>query len=118
MTFKEPTTHIEIRDGKPYIAMTNYKVAVMGPMFAEGRASLEWMIEQYPNLTPAQVYAAAAYYSDNIETFLQLEIEAHHRMVQAHIPGAQDAYDEALARYERVKAGDWWIGQPATQGHD
>jgi len=116
--FKEPTTYIEIRDDKPYIAMTGYKVAVMGAMFAEGRASLEWMLEHYPNLTPAQVYAAAAYYSDNIETFLQCEIEANRLMLEVNVPGAQAAYDEAVARYERVKAGDWWIGQPETQGHD
>lgn len=108
MMFREPTNYIDLRDGKPYIAQTGYKVAVIGAMFAEGRASLDWILENYPDLTPAKIHAAAAYYCDNIDTFLQREIEARRLMLEANVPGAQAAYDEAVAHYERIKAGHWW----------
>jgi uncharacterized protein (DUF433 family) len=61
-----PINYIEIRDGRPLIAGTGLKVAIIANMHLHQDVSIEWIAENY-DLTPAQIYAALSYYYDHAE---------------------------------------------------
>ena len=73
--------------GKAAIERTRVRVMNVVFLHKEGRATDEILVE-YPDLTPAQVHAALAYYYDNKD-----EIEGE--------LAAEDGWDE---RHERRKA--------------
>ena len=58
--------HIEIRDGRGYIAGRNVKAEMVARMYVGTDYSIEDVMEQY-NLSAAEVHAAIAYYYDNRE---------------------------------------------------
>lgn len=61
-----PINYIEIRNGRPLIAGTGLKVAIIANMHVHHQTSIEWIVENY-DLTPAQVHAALSYYYDHAE---------------------------------------------------
>jgi uncharacterized protein (DUF433 family) len=61
-----PINHIEIRDGRPLIAGTGLKVAIIANMIVRHDTSIDWVVENY-DLTPAQIHAALSYYYDHAE---------------------------------------------------
>ena len=73
----EPINHIEIRNGRPIIAGTGLKVAIIANMYVQGDAPIDWIAENY-DLTPAQIHAALAYYYDHkeeLDRYIQEGIE-------------------------------------------
>ncbi len=66
----EVVNHIEIRDGRGYIAGRSVKAEMVARMFVGTDYTIEDVMDQY-NLSAAQVHAAIAYYYDN-----QAELDA------------------------------------------
>jgi uncharacterized protein (DUF433 family) len=64
--------HIEIRDGRGYIAGRNVKAEMVARMFVGTDYTVEEVMEHY-DLTAAEVHAAIAWYYDN-----RAELDAHH----------------------------------------
>lgn len=64
--------HIEIREGRDYIAGTNHKAEMVARMFVGTDYEIEEVMQQY-NLSAAEVHAAIAYYYDN-----QSELDARY----------------------------------------
>ncbi len=60
----DPINHIEIDEGRPLIAGTGLKVAIIAQMIVKQGTPIDWMIENY-DLTPAQIHAALSYYYDH-----------------------------------------------------
>lgn len=66
MVVISPINYIEIRDGRPLIAGTGLKVAIIANMVVHHDVPIEWIVANY-DLTPAQIYAALSYYYDHVE---------------------------------------------------
>ena len=61
-----PINYIEIRNGRPVIAGTGLKVAIIANMIVHHDVSIEWILENY-DVTAAQIHAALSYYYDHAE---------------------------------------------------
>ncbi len=61
-----PINYVEIRDGRPVIAGTGLKVAIIANMIVHNDTPIPWVVENY-DLTPAQIHAALSYYYDHAE---------------------------------------------------
>lgn len=97
MAIAAPINHIEIQEhnGSAVIAGTGLKVHVIAPMYVNGYASAEWIIENY-ELTPAQFYAAVSYYFDH-----RAEIDAKLREFEEYLKEHGVSSDELLARLKQ-----------------
>ena len=67
--------HIEIRDGRGYIAGRNVKAEMVARMVVGTSYTIEEVMEQY-DLNAAEVHAAVAFYYDNQETLDARHAEA------------------------------------------
>lgn len=88
-------THIEIRDGEPVIAGTRITVHDIATMYVLNATPLEGIVANFP-VTPAQVYAALAYYYDH-----KLQIDAE---IAANDALARRAGLSAVPIVERIRA--------------
>ena len=83
-------THIELRDGVPYIAATATKV----PMVVVNHRAFDWdgreLQEQLPHLTLGQVYAALSYYYDHQDA-IDGDTEAGERLAAELRPQLENA---------------------------
>ncbi len=80
----EPIQHIEIIDGKAYIAGRKLKPKLLGRFFALGSMTIEEIMEEW-TLSRAEVHAAVAYYYDHQE---ELERTRQEQIEQATRNGA------------------------------
>ena len=76
MNIEMPVSHIELIDGKAYIAGRMLKVRVVVGMYVHAGATIEQVMTQY-SLSAAEVHAALAYYYDH-----QAAFEAEDRALQ------------------------------------
>ena len=71
--------HIEIKDGKPYLAGTGMKLV----MLVVNHLSHGWdgkeLHEQFPHLTLGQIYGALSYYYDH-KAAIDQELEVRRRL--------------------------------------
>ena len=67
--------HIEIRDGRGYVAGRNVKAEMVARMCVGTDYTVEDAMEQY-NLSAAEVHAAIAFYYDNQEELDARQAEA------------------------------------------
>lgn len=97
MAIAAPINHIEIQEsnGSAVISGTGLKVHVIAPMYVNGYASAEWIIENYA-LTPAQFYAAVSYYYDH-----QAEIDLKLREAEEYNREHGISSAELLARLKQ-----------------
>jgi uncharacterized protein (DUF433 family) len=83
-----PINYIEIRDGKPLIAGTGLKVAIIAPMYVRYNVPIDWIAENY-DLTPAQIHAAISYYYDHAEELDRFVQEGEELVKRIGIPSSE-----------------------------
>src|SRR5215207_2540063 len=84
----DPVNHIEIREGKPVIAETGHKVALIASIYVHKHASIKWILENY-DLTPAQLHAAISYYYDHEEALDRYLQEGDELVKRIGIPSSE-----------------------------
>ncbi|MGH2588354.1 MAG: DUF433 domain-containing protein [Dehalococcoidia bacterium] len=93
-------THIELREGVPYIAGTPTKVRMLVVVMRSFGWGAEELQRQFPNLTLAQVYAALTYYHDHKEE-IDREIEEGERTAKEMRPRVEEP--QVRARFADAK---------------
>lgn len=93
--------YIEIRDGRPVIAGTGLKVAIIASMYLQGDAPVDWIAENY-DLTPAQIYAALSYYYDHAEELDRYLQEGEEFVRQVGTPSS-DVLERMRKRLDKKK---------------
>lgn len=95
-----PINHIDRKDsGKPKVAGHGITVQFLSLFINDPEWSVERICAEY-NLTPAQVYAAWAFYYDHKEEIDQ-KIAAEHEAYERHLN--DPAYQAQVARLEAKK---------------
>ncbi len=87
--------HIEILDEVPYVKGRHVKVKMVAQMYLTAGVSIDEVMAQY-DLSPAQVYAALAYYYDHQDYFDQI--------ARDHQPLIDQAKRESQDRRARMRA--------------
>lgn len=89
--------HIVITNGRPQVAGKGVSVQAIVTMYVRNQAPLAWIQQEF-DLTPAEIYAALAYYYDH-----QAELDAAFHEAEALTQKIATPSDEVLARLHSQK---------------
>ncbi len=106
MATADPYPHVAIEaDGKAFISGTRYTVEhIAAEQYFFGWTAEE-ILRQHPDLRPAEVYAALAYFHD------------HHDAIVASIEAGQERA-ERLRGVQSISRDELLRRKPATRGRD
>jgi uncharacterized protein (DUF433 family) len=96
-----PVQHIEIRNGKAYIAGTGLKPEIVAAAHVKAGMSVAEIAEQY-EIPPADVHAALSYYYDHEEEIERQFAEAE-ALVRQVGTSTQDLIAKLRARQQAAK---------------